>query len=149
MATQFRQLGPADAETLSERLLSWHRGESPRLDAEAVRRETHRLLSDNERWHAWMIECGGEAVGYLMLQFRRGGMFEAPRAYVAALYLVPAARARGTGTLAHRFLADLCRWLQVRLYDFDTADESKPVQWVARSASRTVSSGHSFFQATA
>ena len=36
-----------------------------------------------------------------------------------------------------------------KLFDFDTADESKPVQWVARSASRTVSSGHSFFQATA
>ncbi len=149
MATQFRQLGPADAETLTQRLLTWHHGEGHRLDAESVRRETGRVLSDNECWHAWMIVCRDEEVGYLMLQFRRGGMFEAPRAYVAALYLVPAARARGTGMLAHRFLADLCRWLQVRLYDFDTADESKPAQWVARRASRTVLSRHSFSQATA
>jgi GNAT superfamily N-acetyltransferase len=149
MATQFRQLGPADAETLSERLLSWHRGEGNRLDAALVRHETRRLLSDNERWHAWMIVSRGDEVGYLMLQFRRGGMFEAPRAYVAALYLGPAARARGTGMLAHRFLADLCRWLQVRLYDFDTADEAKPLQWTVHNAPRPAPPGHSFFQATA
>lgn len=149
MATQFQQLGLEDAETLTTRLLAWHRADGHRLDAGMVRDESHRLLADNECWHAWMIVHRGEEVGYLMLQFRKGGIFEVPRAYVAALYLLPAARRRGIGTLAHRFLADLSRWLQVRLYDFDTADEAKPVQWIARHASRTVPSGHSFFQATA
>lgn len=149
MATQFRQLGTEDAEPLARRLLTWHRQPGGRLDPALVRQESRRLLADNERWHAWMIVHRDEEVGYLMLQFRRGGMFEAPRAYVAALYLVPEVRGRGIGALAHRFVADLGRWLQVRLFEFDTADEAKPVRWMVRTAPPSAAPDTSFLQATA
>jgi len=150
MATQFRQLGPDDAELLAERLQAWHRLEGVTLDPVSTRRESQRLLRDNESWHAWLVELRGEAVGYLMLQFRKGGMFEAPRAYVAALYVVPGARGHGVGALAHRFVLELSRWLQVRVYEFDTAPENKHAHLFARCGSRGAGSDQdSSIQATA
>jgi GNAT superfamily N-acetyltransferase len=150
MATQFRQLGPDDAEALAARLEVWHGAEGAVLEPGAIGREVELLLRDNERWHAWLIESQGEATGYLMLQFRTGGMFEAPRAYVAALYLIPEARHRGLGELAHRFVTELSRWLQVRVYDFDTARENKHAQLFSRHVKRAGNAGHHpLLQATA
>jgi hypothetical protein len=137
MATQFRQLGPDDAEALADRMQVWHELEGVRLDASMTRREAQRLLQDNLGWHTWMIESQDKAVGYLMLQFRKGVTREAPRAYVAALYLVPPCRQLGTGMLAHRFVTELSRWLQVRVYEFDTARENKHAHLFSRCASRT------------
>ena len=135
MATQFRQLGPGDADVLTGQLHSWYHMDGVTLDAGSLRREIQRLLRDNLSWHTWLIESHGKAVGYLMLQFRKGATLEAPRAYIAALYVVPSERQRGIGALAHRFVAELSRWLQVRVYDFDTARENKHAHHFGRAAS--------------
>lgn len=150
MATQFRQLGPDDADRFADRLQAWHLLDGVMLDAASTRREAQRLLGDNEGWHAWMIESQGTEVGYLMLQFRKGGMFEAPRAYVAALHVVPGARQCGLWALAHRFVMELSRWLQVRVFEFDTARENKHAHLFTRCASRAARSDQtSSIQATA
>ncbi|MEO8138354.1 MAG: GNAT family N-acetyltransferase [Gemmatimonadota bacterium] len=135
MATQFRQLGPDDADMLAGQLHAWYGMDGVTLDAASLHREIHRLLQDNLSWHAWLIESQGEVAGYLMLQFRKGAALEAPRAYIAALYVVPSMRHRGIGALAHRFVAELGRWLQVRVYEFDTARENKHAHHFGRAAS--------------
>lgn len=136
MATQFRHLGPGDAEVFAAKLQAWHLLEGVTLDATLLRRETQRLLADSRGWHAWMIESPSGAIGYLMVQFRTVRALEPPRAYVSALYLVPAARQFQVGAQAHRFLTELGRWLQVKLFEFDTARENKHAHLFARCASR-------------
>lgn len=125
MATQFRQLGPEDADLLVGFLLGWHRRDGLSLDADAARREVERLLADNHDSHSWLIQHGEQVIGYLMLNFKKGGQLEAHRAYVSALYVTPEARALEIGRRAHRFIADLARWLQVRVFDFDVEREDR------------------------
>lgn len=125
MATQFRQLGPEDADTLVGFLLGWHRREGLSLDPTAAQREVERLLADNHDSHSWLIQHGEQVIGYLMLNFKRSGLLEAHRAYVSALYVAPEARDLNIGRRAHRFLADLARWLQVRVLDFDNEREDR------------------------
>lgn len=125
MATHFQLLGPEDMEVLTAHLVAWHRQEGVRLDQTYTRREARRILSDNHAWHTWLIVASDEVVGYLMLNFRKGRGFEAPRANLAALYVVPAARGRQIGRQAHRFVLDLGRWLHVRIFECDTADEGR------------------------
>jgi GNAT superfamily N-acetyltransferase len=125
MATQFQLLGPEDAETFVQHLITWHRSDGVWLDPVYARREAHRILTDNQGWHAWLVREQDRTVGYLMLNFRRGGAFDLPRASVAALFIVPEARGRQLGRQAHRFLMDLGRWLNVRLFECDATAENR------------------------
>lgn len=125
MAIQFQQLGAGDVDVLVERLVAWHRREGVSLDLAFARREARRILSDNHGWHAWLIALEGRMVGYLMLRFRNGRLFEAPRASLAALYVEPEARNRQIGPQARRFLLDLSRWLNVNLFECDVLDEGR------------------------
>ncbi len=69
-----------------------------------------------------------------MLTFQKGGLREAPRARLAALYVAPAARGQGVGRQASRFVADLARWLQVRVVDADVQREDRHASALARAA---------------
>jgi GNAT superfamily N-acetyltransferase len=134
MATQFRQLGSDDMETLVVHLVAWHREEGVSLDPAYARRQVRRILGDNFGWHAWLIECGGRAVGYLMLSFRHGGAFDAPGASLAALYVVPGCRHGNIGRQAHRLVSDLGRWLHVRIGECDTSRQDRHVPALSRPA---------------
>ena len=139
MATQFRQLGPEDAEALAGHLRTGHRQDGVTLDPAYARREVRRILMDNESWHAWLVEQGGVAVGYLMLSFRRAGNLDTPRANLTALYVVPTARDLNIGRKAYRFVQELGRWLHVQIFECDWAREDRHAPVFARplaSASR-------------
>lgn len=141
MATRFRQLGSEDTEALAGHLISWHRQDGVTLDPAFARREVRRILMNNDGWHAWLVEQGGMAVGYLMLSFRRAGTLDTPRANLAALYVVPGARHLNIGRQAYRFVLDLGRWLHVRIFECDWAREDRHAPVFARplaSASRWI-----------
>jgi GNAT superfamily N-acetyltransferase len=125
MATQFRQLGSEDTERLVDHLLDWFRLEGRILAPGPARREARRLLADTQGCQAWLLEQRGAVVGYLMLTFQPGGLREAHRARVGALYLAPAVRGQGIGRQAIRFVADLSRWLQVRILNGDSRREDR------------------------
>lgn len=134
MATYFRQLGPADCEQFTDHLLRWHRLDGRPLDPRITRRETARILEDNHSWHVWLIEYHEEVVGYLVVNFRPGAVFEATRAYLSGLYVTPDRRHLGLGRQARRLVSDLGRWLQVRVFDFDTVGENKHALALTRHA---------------
>lgn len=134
MATQFQRLGPEDASLMVNCLLGWHRQDGLSLDPETTIHEVERLLADNQGWHSWLIRQGERVVGYLVLNFRKGGLLEAHRAYVSALYVTPEARACGLNRAAHRFVADLARWLQIRVFDFDVDREDRHAAALIRPA---------------
>lgn len=134
MATHFQQLGPADADLFSQHLVRWHGEDGTPVSGARLRQEAARILGDNEGWHAWLIHEGETLAGYLVLQFRSGSRAEVPRAYVAALYVPPSLRHLRLGRAARRLVADLGRWLGVRVLDFDTEREDKHLHLPARGA---------------
>jgi GNAT superfamily N-acetyltransferase len=124
MATQFQQLRPADALVLAAHLVAWRREDGIRLDPAAAEHEARRLLGNDQAWHAWLVRHGDRVVGYLVVQFASGSLFEVPRGQLGALYIAAAARGQGLGRKAQRFLQDLGRWLHVRVQPVDPADEA-------------------------
>lgn len=134
MATHFRQLGPDDAEQLTDLLVRWHRLEGRLLDPRITRREVAKALGDNQGWHLWLIQHHEEIVGYLAISFRPGAAIEATRAYISALYLMPAFRHLGLGRQARRLVSEVGRWLRVRVFDFETEGESKHALALTRHA---------------
>lgn len=126
MAIQFEQLGPGDGARLTAEMQRW-----PLLAGmgrAALLREADRLLGDAGQWQAWLIRRGERVVGYLMLEFRAGALFEAPRAHVAALYVEPASRSGELARAALRFASEVARWLHVR---FDAGEAARLDQHAA------------------
>lgn len=125
MATQFRQLGPADAEELATHLVAWQRRDGSAPDPALIRREVPRILADSHRWHAWLIQAGDEVAGYLVLNFGSGRTFEAPRATLGAFYLRPERREGALGLAARRFIRDVGHWLRVQVTVPEPAREDR------------------------
>ena len=125
MATQFQQLGPADADLLAGHLVRWRRREGIPLDPAHARREAAGMLGNDQVWHAWLIRTADRTVGYLVLRFRHAGPFEAPLAHLAAMFVEPEARRQGIARQARALLLDLGRWLQVRVIADDVTREDQ------------------------
>ncbi len=135
MATHFRQLGPDETPQFTDYLVRWHRGEGRILDPRLTGRAVAQTLADNHGWHVWLIEHKEDVVGYLAVNFRPVAPFEATRAYIAGLYVVPQFRHLGLGRQARRLVADLGRWLRVQVYDFETEGEAKHALAITRHGS--------------
>ncbi|MEP6571310.1 MAG: GNAT family N-acetyltransferase [Gemmatimonadota bacterium] len=121
MTTSFRLLSEHDSAELTDHLLRW-KGTLAPLDQGLLRREVSRALDNSGAAHAWLIEQGSNAIGYLVLSFRSAGPAEA---YVTGLYLAPDFRGLGIGRQALRLVDDVGRWLRVRVHHFQTESESK------------------------
>ena len=98
--TEVRRAGEADADLL----VAWHADpEVARYwDGEAYTREQVLAELADEQVDAWIVESGGEPVGYLQSWWekdgaRRGGL---------DMFLVPFARGRGLGPDAARALTE-------------------------------------------
>ncbi len=134
MATQFQQLGPADADRLAGHLVRWRRLEGVGLEPAHAATEAARMLGDDQLWHAWLIRAADRTVGYLVLRFRQAGPFEPPLAHVAAMYVEPGARRQGIARQARALLLDLGRWLQVRVIAEDVTREDRHADTLVRPA---------------
>jgi ribosomal protein S18 acetylase RimI-like enzyme len=148
MATYFRQLGSDDTLQLADHLVRWHQAEGRLLDPGMTSRRAARVLGDNQGWHVWLIEYQEQVVGYLAVNFRPGAAREATRAYVSGLYVAPEFRHLGLGRAARHLVSDLGRWLQIRVFEFETQGESKHAVALTRHAS-PVETDTSFWQASA
>lgn len=81
---------------------------------EESRANLARLLGDPTLGRLWVMDEGGEVVGYLLLGFGFSLEFRGRDAFVDELYMAPGHRGRGLGTRALERAAEACRELGVR-----------------------------------
>jgi GNAT superfamily N-acetyltransferase len=132
MSLTFTLLSAEDAERLRGLVERWHLAEGLGFDGPAARHYLHRLLGNDRSGHVWTIGSEGSDIGYAILTFGAPGSPSEPKAYVSALYLVPEWRGKGLGRRTQLFLADVARWLKVRLFAFEIESERKHVRVFAR-----------------
>jgi len=138
MSLTFTLLSAEDAERLSGLVEQWHLAEGLGFDGPAARHYLHRLLGNDRSGHVWTIGSEGNDIGYAILNFSASSSPGEPKAYVSALYLVPEWRGKGLGRRTQLFLADVARWLQVRLFAFEIESERKHVRQFARPFRRSI-----------
>src|SRR5215510_1394366 len=148
MSLTFTLLSAEDAERLSGLVERWHLAEGQGFDGPAARQYLHRLLANDRSGHAWTISCEGIEIGYAILTFGSGLPGE-PKAYVSALYVAPEWRGKGLGRRTQLFLADVARWLQIRLFAFEVESERKHARPFARPFRRSIPTSIHFGSAVA
>jgi GNAT superfamily N-acetyltransferase len=118
--TRFRVAGPGDAAIVrrfmecfySEGGFEWH---------EEVFQALEQLLADSNLGRVWVIEEGGEDVGYAALCFGFSLEFRGRDGFVDEVYVAQALRGRGLGRAALEFLVAEARALGVRALHLEAA----------------------------
>jgi diamine N-acetyltransferase len=83
-------------------------GSTP-LRGDAAETALRGLLAAPDRGLVWVIEQGGEAVGYLVLTWGYSLEFHGRDAFIDELYLAPRYRGAGLGRQAVEWAEDACR----------------------------------------
>jgi GNAT superfamily N-acetyltransferase len=76
-----------------------------RPDAEARRRLLRDAFGPSPRFEAWLLETGGEPVGYAIVFETYSSFLARPTLFLEDLFVVPARRRAGIGRAAMRVLA--------------------------------------------
>jgi ribosomal protein S18 acetylase RimI-like enzyme len=106
----FRPAGESDLGLLLElmRALYDEDGSTP-LRGDAAETALRGLLAAPDRGLVWVIEQGGEAVGYLVLTWGYSLEFHGRDAFIDELYVAPRYRGAGLGRQAVEWAEDACR----------------------------------------
>lgn len=83
-------------------------GSTP-LRGDAAESALRGLLAAPDRGLVWVIEQGGEAVGYLVLTWGYSLEFHGRDAFIDELYVAPRYRGAGLGRQAVEWAEDACR----------------------------------------
>ncbi len=114
---QMTDLRPATAADL-EAVLALHQAffmeDGYAFREDESRANLDRLLRDPTLGRLWVMDDGGEVVGYLVLTFGFSLEFRGRDAFVDELYVAAGRRGQGLGTQALARAAEACRELGVR-----------------------------------
>ena len=102
-----RRATPEDAAVLGRLLWDFNTEFDTETDAADVLAERFARILELPEILAVLAEDGGEAVGFALVSLRPAIWFDGPVSQLEELYVVPALRDRGIGTL----VLDLCRRL--------------------------------------
>ena len=116
-----RLAAPSDRDALLALIAAYHAFEQIPHDADATARAIAPLLAQTDAGRIWLIEEGGQTVGYVALCFGYSIEFGGRDAFVDEMFLVEAARGRGLGKSALDRVADAARDLGVKALHLEVA----------------------------
>ena len=115
---------PSDRDALLELIAAYHAFEQIPHDPAATARAIAPLLDHDDAGRIWLIEEGGQTVGYVALCFGYSIEFGGRDAFVDEMFLVEAARGRGLGKSALDRVADAARGLGVKALHLEVARDN-------------------------
>jgi ribosomal protein S18 acetylase RimI-like enzyme len=114
MSVRFRRARPGDLRALLALRAAFNASQGYAEDAARARRVLRALLGRPAAGRIWLVERGGEPVGYVALCFGWSLEWGGRDAFVDELYVEPPARRRGLGRAAVRFALAQAARLGVR-----------------------------------
>ena len=112
--TDLRLATAADIEAVLALHCAFYTEDCYTVREEESRANLARLLGDPTLGRLWVMEDGGEVVGYLLLVFGFSLEFRGRDAFVDELYVAASHRGRGLGRMAMALAEDACRAAGVR-----------------------------------
>jgi ribosomal protein S18 acetylase RimI-like enzyme len=132
--TDLRPATPADLEAVLALHQAFFSEDGYPFREEESRANLARLLGDPGLGRLWVMDDGGEVIGYLLLAFGFSLEFRGRDAFVDELYVAPGQRGRGLGTRALSLAAEACRDLGVRALHLEVERNKESAQELYRRA---------------
>jgi ribosomal protein S18 acetylase RimI-like enzyme len=127
-----RQAGAADIPPLVDLMGEFYAEASVPLDRAWASRAFEGLLAQPHLGAAWLLERDGEAIGHVVLSVRFAMEFGGLIGYVDDLFVRPAARRAGAGTIALDAVTAECRRRGCRSLEVEVGAANVPAQALYR-----------------
>jgi ribosomal protein S18 acetylase RimI-like enzyme len=124
MIIALRRATLADVATLLPRTRALNAHEGIAIDDAELEAALRRLLADRSLGGVWLVERGGEPLGYAIVTFGYDLEFGGRDAYLTELWIDPPARGAGAGTSALALLDRELREEQVRALHLQVRPEN-------------------------
>ena len=132
--TDLRPATPADLEAVLALHRTFFSEDGYAFREDESRANLARLLGDATLGRLWVMDEGGEVIGYLLLAFGFSLEFRGRDAFVDELYVAPGHRGRGLGTLALSLATEDCREFGVRALHLEVERYKEGAQALYRRA---------------
>jgi diamine N-acetyltransferase len=129
-----RAATPADLAALLVLQRRYYSEDGYPWDEPAARSAASSLLEEPSLGRVWMVEEGGEAVGYFVLTFGYSLEYRGRDAFVDELYFGQSHRGRGLGREALRMVEEACRAEGVRALHLEVERDKPSALGLYRSA---------------
>ncbi len=105
----FKPAEHSDIGTLALLMRGLYEFDHIAFDEQAAREVLEKFLSGEMPARIWLIESGGEAIGYVVLTFGCSLEFRGKDAFLDEIYITENNRGRGVGRQALEFVEQVCR----------------------------------------
>src|SRR5258708_26633172 len=109
MDIELKSISAADLSLVLEMMDAFYRDQQMRFNAEAATSALGQMLADPSRGGAYLVICNGARAGYLFLTSCFSVEFHGEFMLLDELYLRPAFRRKGIGSVAVLFAGPCCR----------------------------------------
>ena len=125
MEVTFTRATAPDVELLTALMRELYAHDRTAFDEREARRALELIIGDHTLGGVWLIACGGEAIGYLVLTLGFSLEFHGRDAFVDELYVRPSHRGRGAGREALTLLEAECRARGVHALHLEVDDRNE------------------------
>jgi GNAT superfamily N-acetyltransferase len=132
METSFVVATPADIDLLVQLMREYYAFDHLPFDEQIARPALENFVGDPTFGSVWIIQYGGESVGYLVLTLGYSLEYGGRDAFVDEIYIRERHRGRGIGQQALAFAEDVCRSLGVRALHLEVERENTNAHAVYR-----------------
>jgi len=128
----FKTATEADADTLLNLIQKYFVYDGISFDASKIRPGLILLLKDESIGHAWLIQSGAKAVGYVIFTYGFDLEFGGRLALVTDLYLEEEFRGQGLGRMTLKRIEEFCRANGVRALELQVERDNSEAQALYR-----------------
>lgn len=109
MKIVFKKAESEDISKLVEFMKEYYEFDHLVFDWRIAYKALGELLGDESAGSAWLIQCDGKEVGYIVVSFICSLEFHGRSAFIDEMYIRAGYRARGIGVKALEFVVEFCR----------------------------------------
>ena len=134
MEVTFTRATAPDVELLTALMRELYAHDRTAFDEREARRALELIIGDHTLGGVWLIACGGETVGYLVLTLGFSLEFHGRDAFIDELFVREEHRGRGVGRRALAFAEETCRGLGVRALHLEVERANTPARGLYKSS---------------
>lgn len=109
MEIVFKKAESEDISKLVEFMKEYYEYDHLVFDWRVAHKALGELLGDDSAGSAWLIQCDGKEVGYIVVSFICSLEFHGRAAFIDEMYIREGFRKRGIGVKALEFVVEFCR----------------------------------------
>lgn len=118
----------SDTEILVKFIQEFYELDGHPFDDCTVRTTLTKILNNDSLGRVWLIQHGGEAIGYIILTFGYSLEYQGRDAFIDEFYIQASYRGQGVGSSTIKFIESVCPSLEIQAIHLEVERQNTAAQ---------------------